>query len=199
MSYTATWDESQPLGSAAANSLDTIIQGLKRDLRERANELFEDFTTDPAVPKGPVVLGRVVSDVTTGGVTTEVTLHTISVPANKMGTDRILRITAIYDFEGTNDTKTLRVRLGGTFIGVVVASSVDVLSGMLVLYLIERSGTAAQLATGWAVAVGSTAIEFLGVGSKTIDTTVANDLTITGQTANAGDTITAYTTIVEIM
>lgn len=35
MPYTNEWDETSPAGSAAANTLDTIIQELKRDLRER--------------------------------------------------------------------------------------------------------------------------------------------------------------------
>lgn len=35
MPATAAWDETQPLGSAPAATLDTIIQELKRDIRQR--------------------------------------------------------------------------------------------------------------------------------------------------------------------
>lgn len=51
MAYTRAWDETAPLGSAAASSIDTIFQQLKTDLRERLNEVVVDFTADPVVPK----------------------------------------------------------------------------------------------------------------------------------------------------
>ena len=37
MAATRAWDETQPPGSAFANTLDTIIQNLKIDVRERLN------------------------------------------------------------------------------------------------------------------------------------------------------------------
>lgn len=35
MAFTRTWDETAPLGTAAANTLETIIQQFKTDIRER--------------------------------------------------------------------------------------------------------------------------------------------------------------------
>lgn len=35
MAFTRTWDETAPLGTAAANTLETIIQQLKTDVKER--------------------------------------------------------------------------------------------------------------------------------------------------------------------
>ncbi len=48
MSITNTWTsayENAPADTVAANTLDTIIQGLKQDIRERADEehLFSDI------------------------------------------------------------------------------------------------------------------------------------------------------------
>lgn len=51
MAYSTVWDETAPLGSVAANTIDTIVQNMKRDLRERLNEAFIDFTADPVVLK----------------------------------------------------------------------------------------------------------------------------------------------------
>lgn len=42
MAHTRTWDESQPVGGTIANTLDTIIQNFKTDLRERMR-LEHDF------------------------------------------------------------------------------------------------------------------------------------------------------------
>ena len=49
MAYTRSWDETAPLGSAQASTIDDILRNLKIDLRERLNVLFTDFTTDPVV------------------------------------------------------------------------------------------------------------------------------------------------------
>lgn len=50
MAYTNAWDETKPLGTAAADTLESIIQQLKLDLHERLNTLVVDWTTDPVVP-----------------------------------------------------------------------------------------------------------------------------------------------------
>lgn len=47
MPYSTPWDEASPPGSALANTLDTIIQNVKRDIRERMSDIVADFTTDP--------------------------------------------------------------------------------------------------------------------------------------------------------
>jgi hypothetical protein len=50
MPYTATWDETQPLGTAAANTIDDVLRAFKRDIRERQNDALgiSDFATaDP--------------------------------------------------------------------------------------------------------------------------------------------------------
>lgn len=55
MAYTDAWDEGVPLGTAAANTLDTIIQNLKRSMRERLEDSFPDWTDDLVDPKRVVV------------------------------------------------------------------------------------------------------------------------------------------------
>lgn len=55
MAYSDAWDEGVPLGTAAANTLDTIIQNLKRSMRERLEDSFPDWTDDAVDPKRVVV------------------------------------------------------------------------------------------------------------------------------------------------
>lgn len=52
MPYTNTWDESSPDGSENANTIDTEFQQLKLDIRERMNDLVDDWANDdPQQPK----------------------------------------------------------------------------------------------------------------------------------------------------
>ena len=51
MAYSQAWNESLPAGSEAASTLDTIIQQLKEDLRERLEDAFPDWTDDATDPK----------------------------------------------------------------------------------------------------------------------------------------------------
>jgi hypothetical protein len=51
MAYSKPWDETQPLGSAAADTIDTIIQDLKTSVRERLEDLIGDWGTDATDPK----------------------------------------------------------------------------------------------------------------------------------------------------
>ncbi len=59
MAYTAAWDETVPLGTAAANTIDDLFRNLKRDLRERIADYLmlpsasaASFATDPLRPYG---------------------------------------------------------------------------------------------------------------------------------------------------
>lgn len=73
MAYTRVWSESYPSGSASANTIDTLIQEAKTDLRERLCTAFglagtADFDDDPFVVKNMSALTftattRLVSDV----------------------------------------------------------------------------------------------------------------------------------------
>lgn len=51
MPYNQAWNEAAPLGSAPANTLDTIIQNVKVSLRERLEQCIPDFGDDLVEPK----------------------------------------------------------------------------------------------------------------------------------------------------
>lgn len=52
MPYTREWDEASPPGTAPANTLDTIIQHLKTDMRERLSQVVRGWSDDDVDPKG---------------------------------------------------------------------------------------------------------------------------------------------------
>jgi hypothetical protein len=55
MAYTNAWDEAAPAGSADADTLDTIIQAKMKDMRERLEDAFPDWSDDAVDPKKVVV------------------------------------------------------------------------------------------------------------------------------------------------
>lgn len=55
MPYTNAWDEASPLGSAPANTLDTIIQNKMKDIRERLQQIVPGWVDDDVDPKRVVV------------------------------------------------------------------------------------------------------------------------------------------------
>lgn len=150
------------------------------------------------------VLGAVTTDSGTGANTTETTLHTIAVPANVLGKNGILRITASLLVTGTANTKTINIKYGGTqFMTMAYAAADTGQSARIVLMIANRNATNAQLSYGFRTEVGSIAADqrLVPIGNNTgvVDTTVAQNVLITGTTPNAADEITANVTIVELL
>jgi len=64
MAYTNPWDETAPLGTAAANTLDDIVRQLKLDLRERMDTILAaggKFSDDPIILVPAKRTGQVLS------------------------------------------------------------------------------------------------------------------------------------------
>lgn len=147
------------------------------------------------VPLGPQVLGRSAVAVPHTGDTAEFTLATIAVPANLMGLSGELRVTARYSFTGSTNTKTFRTRLGGTQFtapGTATASQIGFVNQCLIM---NRNSAALQLGVGDSSGLGGFSVSYTG----TVDTTAAQNITITGQLASAGETITLEGYLVEVM
>jgi hypothetical protein len=142
-----------------------------------------------------LVLSRGGTAVSHTGNTTETTLVTIPVPANAMGTSGQLVIHTLWSVTNNANSKTLRVKLGGTTLG---SNSVGAQATVSMLTRIANRSSASQQ-------VGMPG-NFAGVGNSTgavttgtVDTTAAQDITITAQLANAADTITLESYLVEII
>lgn len=58
MAYTNTWSDTTPSGSLPAKEIDTAFQNFRKDIHERMDSIFVDWTADPVVLKdafgGPV-------------------------------------------------------------------------------------------------------------------------------------------------
>jgi len=153
--------------------------------------------TNPALSANSVMSGlrfagqHTNSSVT--GTTNETTLATCTIPANTLGANGILRVMAGYGHTNNANNKTVRVRFGGTAFTTVVTTTAANCQIMSIIY--NLNSTSAQ---------GS--IPHVGLGTTTaaavsgsIDTTQNQDIIVTGQLANTGDTITLYAVFVEVI
>lgn len=135
--------------------------------------------------------------VTTG--TTETVLATVTIPANAVGANGVIRITALWTYTNSANSKTVRVRLGGlsgTSFGSAVATTT---ADLQLMYMIRaRNSTSSQI--GFAANAGAsfqTTVTSPATGS--VNMAVAQDLVFTGTTALSGETITLESYIVEIL
>jgi len=117
------------------------------------------------------------------GTTSETTMLTTSIPASLMNKRGRLTLLGLLSLTNNANVKTLRVKVGGQTIVTVTSANQNILGF-----------------SGWLLNLNSeTSQRSNSAVSFTIDTTIANDLVITGQLANAGDTVTLTTVSVEII
>lgn len=150
------------------------------------------------VVKGVYILGASgVASSTLTGTTAETTLATITVPANAMGANGFVRITSSFVATGAAGTRTLRCKFGGTTFQAT-ANGTTILGVANICTIANRNSTTSQ--------VGGQGESGTGVGGATlspvtaaIDTTSAQNITITGQLGDAGDSMTLNTYLVELI
>jgi len=142
----------------------------------------------------PRVLGASATAVSAGAVTTEETLATVVVPAGAMGTNGALRVTSLWTANNTAGNKTFKVKLGATFFfGRVVAGTT------LTVYeqtLISNRTASTQVSNQTS---GPFGISTVAVATGAIDTTAAQNLTLTAQKATAGEVATLESYCVELL
>lgn len=130
------------------------------------------------------------------GSTAEATLSTIAIPANAMGANGTLRITVLARCTGTAGNKTLRVKFAGTaFMETVNGSTILAVRNLGLIS--NRNATNSQVgmplgATGY----GGSAIDVI---TSAIDTTSSQNITITGQLANGGDSVAVAQYLIELI
>ena len=115
--------------------------------------------------------------------TSETTMLTVSIPASLMNKRGRANIIGLLSLTNNANLKTLKVKFGGQTLATVTSTSQAAL-GFSTWLLNVNSETAQK---------NGNAVSF------TVDTTIANDLVITGQLANAGDTVTLTTFSLEII
>jgi hypothetical protein len=168
-----------------------------------STNLWESRAIAPAdLPKSIRPSVRFLTPVLSGNQTTEQILTTISIPANSLVVNDIIKIGAVWSFSLNAGTKTPRVRLGNnTIIGNQVYSpssiSASVNSVQMEVLAIVTSSTNLKLfpsATSSGYGNGT-----LAPTNNTISLSSAIDFTITIQKATAGDTASLEFAYIEIL
>lgn len=143
-----------------------------------------------AVSAWPTMLAHSAVPVTCPADTNENVLATITIPAGAIGANGLLDI--FLKVTATNDasSKTIRGRLGGIGGSVVFAQATVSFATAEARFTMEnRNSESSQLGgrSGSAGGIGGSANAFQ---TSTVDTTVETTLVLTGQLADAADTLT---------
>lgn len=128
--------------------------------------------------------------------TADNTLATISVPAGAMGPNGILRITTLWSHTNSANNKTLNVKFGGTSWLANIATTTSVTQNIV---MIRNRGVTNSQVGFMATTFQSFVTAAASAVTASIDTTTAQSITITGQKASAGETITLESYLVELI
>jgi len=149
--------------------------------------------------KGVYIIGMsAVTGMSVTGTLVETTLATISVPANAMGANGALRITAQWSKTGTAGTGEPRIKFGGTTFVDGGAAGATVISGRTQVQIHNRNATNSQVA----MAANQANFSFgnlTATVTSAIDTTSSQDVTFTCQLGNTGDTCTLESYSIELL
>jgi len=133
--------------------------------------------------------------VTLTGSTAETVLATVKIPAKSLGRNGAIRTTALYRVTNSANNKTLRMRLGG-LAGASMGSfiTLNTLSARLVFAFQNQDNPASQVAIDGGGFGASASAILTGM----VDTSVEQDLVLTGQLANGADSIVLESYTIEI-
>lgn len=137
--------------------------------------------------------------VTAPADTNEDTLATITIPANAMGPNGMLRIAAMWAYTSSANNKTIRIRYSGAAGTAFFQTTQTTNSGFSATILIgNANATNSQI--GY---LDSTSTTFGGAvvarPTAAVDTTVATTVVITGAKASAGETMQLVGYCVELV
>lgn len=142
----------------------------------------------------PIILDSSMS--ATGGSTDEVTLGTVTLPANALKTGDCVRIISTMSITGANDAKTIKQYFGSAIL--TDAQGGATAGAGRVHGFVHVTGAATQEAESNYLLLGSDLAD-LELTSLTEDTTAAIEIKVTGQTNNASDEVTGTMHCVEIL
>ncbi|WP_150627349.1 hypothetical protein [Pandoraea captiosa] len=147
---------------------------------------------------GAQVLAQSAVPVSVTGVLTETVLATVTVPAGAMGPNGVLRLTTMWSFSSTAVAKTLYARLGGVVFMNPGYNQAGTASMQHMTFLRNRASQTSQ--TGFSSA-SSTPFGTSSIAAQTysIDTSIAQSLTLSGKLSDVADSITLESYTVEIL
>ena len=144
----------------------------------------------------PIAASGVQSSLT--GTLTETVFATITVPAGAMGANGILRVTLRWSCTNSANNKTLAVRLGGLGGTAMYQRPVTVNQTVGDVVTIANRNSQSSQVTG-AIDQFTFNASTVAPNTTSVDTSVSQDLVITGQLANTGDTVRIESYIVEVL
>jgi hypothetical protein len=153
-----------------------------------------------ATLQAPYVIAQSGAAVSHTGDTNETALATIPIPAGAMGANGALRITTIWSVTNSGNNKTPRIRLGGlagtAFMALNITANAT-LSDQRVIR--NRNNEASQVCVNTGSPSGGFGLSTAAVTTGAVNTASAQDLVISGQLANSGETITLEAYTIEVM
>ena len=132
------------------------------------------------------------------GNTNETTLFSVVIPANTLGPNGVLEITSLFTVpNGSGANKTVKVKFGGTaFFQYTVGTGIGSIQNKVMVRNRNSASSQVAAAAGQLYSFGYPAT---GVLVSAIDTTIDQTLAVTGQLANAADSITLEDVFAEVL
>lgn len=125
------------------------------------------------------------------GTVSETALATVTIPAGAMGLNGGLEVRTVWSVTNSANTKTCRVRLGGVSGTAHLSSSLTTSATLHDFRRIRNRGSAAsQVCSTAATAASPVGNSGVAVTTSVIDTSVSQDVVISGQLGLGSETIT---------
>jgi hypothetical protein len=158
------------------------------------------ITGGVALAQAPIqILGQSAVAVPVPADITEDTLATITVPANAMGANGVLRITTHWNITNNANVKTPRIRFSGGAGTIYSTATFASQSDAIIRGNIANRGTTNSQVGLLETIFSSGGSAVNGRTVSAVDTTVSTTIVITGQKAVAGDTLTLESYLVELI
>ncbi len=174
----------------------------KPDLDEAGSSWYDDINANfDKLDAAVIVFGKQHTASSVTGTTAETTLYSLVIPGGTIKANGALRIIALWSFTGSANSKTFQFKLGNTVFyttSTVAASNVALQSQQIIR---NRNSQSSQISAGSGAGSPGVGFGFYAVAAHTgaVDTSVNQTLEITGQLANAAETITLESVFVEVL
>lgn len=180
--------------NAAITATDSILVAFGK-LQAQANYFSSLLSNCTPV----LVLAKSAVAVSTPASTTEEVLATITIPAGIIGDNGQLRVYTLWSSTSSANTKTPRVRFGGTSGTAFLSATLTTSATTQVMTLIRNRSSASSQVGNVATVTASFGVSSGSITTATVDTSVATTLVITGQKAVSGETLTLESYTVEVI
>lgn len=147
------------------------------------------------IPAAPFVVKQSGVAASVTGTLTETVLASITIPANSMGPNGTVRITATWSMTNNANAKVMVTKFGGTAINTSTATTSSTYREMR--SVTNRGSLTSQ--TVFPGVFGGFGLSGAAMTTLTKDTAVAQVVQLTGTLANVADTLTLESYLVEVL